>query len=335
MSSTGGSSMRLTLSPLVLALNTLVAEFLYAQNCHFTLSVFCTEIPFRNTLPDFESMRKFRFNNEEIYEIWEAVTGSKANRKDLHKHVIHSYETNPNISLLLLVLKYLLKKDPLELHKRNAEVQTELQEKLNKSISAQASERENKTPPKTAPKDDNLKHINSYLLKLSDKVLEMTREFEQFTKQRHESRSRNLKSARSREYYNLNKSLERITENMKVMAQSKRKNKRLSNIVESIDNLTQQFGKCAENFENVTKVLSSKEKSGTSVEEKSKRAKVKVKEKQTETDFGEKSYAEWIHDMRNTENGQKFLNRVSFKIRKCMKYAEILLHLTLGGNIFT
>ncbi|KAM7350715.1 uncharacterized protein ACRADG_009205 isoform 2-T2 [Cochliomyia hominivorax] len=319
MSSTGGSNIRLTLSPLVLALNTLVAEFLYAQNCHFTLSVFCTEIPFRNTLPDFESMRKFRFNHEEIYEIWEAVTGSKANKRDLHKQVIQNYETNPNISLLMLILKYLLKKDPLEQHKRNAEVQTETKEKIHKSISAHNSERENKTPAKmAAPKDDNLKHINNYLQKLSDKVLEMTQEFEKFTKQCHESRTRNLKSARNREYYNLNKSLERITENMKVMAQTKRKNKRLTSIVESIDNLTQQFGKCAQNFDNVTKVLGNKE-------EKPKRVKLKVKEKQTETEFVEKSYAEWIYDMRNTENGQKFLNRVEKSLRKALaKHREQL-----------
>ncbi|TMW45284.1 hypothetical protein DOY81_009633, partial [Sarcophaga bullata] len=140
--SMGGSNMRLTLSPLVLALNTLVAEFLYAQNCHFTLSVFCTEIPYRNTLPDFESMRQFRFNDVEILEIWEAVTGRKAVKKDLHKHVILNYEANPNMSLLLLFIKYLLRKDPSEQLSRNAEVQTELQEKFHKSTLIQVNEQE-------------------------------------------------------------------------------------------------------------------------------------------------------------------------------------------------
>ncbi|XP_046803132.1 centrosomal protein of 128 kDa [Lucilia cuprina] len=312
MTSTGGSTMRLTLSPLVLALNTLVAEFLYAQNCHFTLSVFCTEVPFRNTLPDFESMRRFRFNNEEIAEIWQAVTGAKASKRDLNKHIIQNYETNPNMSLLLLIIKYLLKREAEDHLKRNAEVQTDKQEKENKSISAQVSD-----PEKKSAKDENLQHINQYLLILSQKVVEMTREFEQFAKQRHESRSRTLKSARSREYYTLNKSLERITENMKAMAQTKRKNKRLSNIVESIDNLTQQFGKCAQNFDNVTKVLSNREEQKP-MEEKPKRNKVKFKEKQTETESQEKSYAEWIHEMRNTENGQRFLNRVEISLRKAL-----------------
>ncbi|XP_037811442.1 uveal autoantigen with coiled-coil domains and ankyrin repeats [Lucilia sericata] len=312
MTSTGGSTMRLTLSPLVLALNTLVAEFLYAQNCHFTLSVFCTEVPFRNTLPDFESMRRFRFNNEEIVEIWQAVTGSKASKRDLNKHIIQNYETNQNMSLLLLIIKYLLKREAEDHVKRNAEVQTDKQEKENKSISAQVSDQEKKSA-----KDENLQHINQYLLTLSQKVVEMTREFEQFSKQRHESRSRTLKSARSREYYTLNKSLERITENMKAMAQAKRKNKRLSNIVESIDNLTQQFGKCAQNFDNVTKVLSSREEEKP-IEEKPKRNKVKFKEKQTETELQEKTYGEWIHEMRNTENGQRFLNRVEISLRKAL-----------------
>lgn len=296
----GGSSMRLTLSPLVLALNTLVAEFLYAQNCHFTLSVFCTEIPYRNTLPDFESMRQFRFNDVEIVEIWEAVTGRKAIKTDLHKHVILNYESNPNMSLLLLIIKYLLRKDPSEQLSRNAEVQTELQEKSHKSTLIQVNEQETMT----SNKDDNLSHLNRYLKTLSEKLREMTKEFENFAKPKpHNSRSRTLKSSRCHEYYLLNKSLERITEHMKIKAQDKRKNKRLNYIVESIEGLTKEFGKCANNFDNVTKILISKEVNAKPI-------KVKFKEKQTETDLEVKSYAEWIQEMRNTANGKKFLNRV-------------------------
>ena len=297
----GGSNMRLTLSPLILVLNTLVAEFLYAQNCHFTLSVFCTEIPYRNTLPDFESMRQFRFNDVEIFEIWEAVTGRKAIKKDLHKHVILNYETNPNMSLLLLIIKYLLRKDPSEQLSRNAEVQTVIQEKSHKSTLIQANEQETQV----SHKDENIRHLNRYLKTLSEKLREMTKEFEEFTKPKpHESRPRTLKSSRSREYYLLNKSLERITEHMKIKAQAKRKNKRLNHIVESIEGLTKEFGKCAQNFDSVTKMLVSNQ------EVKAKPLKVKMKEKQTETDLEVKSYAEWIHEMRHSENGKKFLNRV-------------------------
>ncbi|TMW42264.1 hypothetical protein DOY81_012656, partial [Sarcophaga bullata] len=128
----------------------------------------------------------------------------------------------------------------------------------------------------------------------------------------HESRPRTLKSSRSREYYLLNKSLERITEHMKIKAQAKRKNKRLNHIVESIEGLTKEFGKCAQNFDSVTKMLISTK------EDKAKPIKVKFKEKQTETDLEVKSYAEWIHEMRHSENGKKFLNRVEISLRKAL-----------------
>ncbi|EAT35509.1 AAEL012332-PA [Aedes aegypti] len=63
----------IVLSPLVLVLNTLVAEFLYAQNCHFSLSVFSNEVPFKNTLPDFGKSKHFRLNRMELKEIFEAL----------------------------------------------------------------------------------------------------------------------------------------------------------------------------------------------------------------------------------------------------------------------
>uniref|UniRef100_A0A182NSY3 cysteine--tRNA ligase n=1 Tax=Anopheles dirus TaxID=7168 RepID=A0A182NSY3_9DIPT len=63
----------IVLSPLVLVLNTLVAEFLYTQNCHFSLSIFTNEVPFKNTLPDFTRSSKFRLNRTELGEIFEAL----------------------------------------------------------------------------------------------------------------------------------------------------------------------------------------------------------------------------------------------------------------------
>nr|XP_019564648.2 oral-facial-digital syndrome 1 protein homolog [Aedes albopictus] len=63
----------IVLSPLVLVLNTLVAEFLYTQNCHFSLSVFSNEVPFKNTLPDFGKSKHFRLNRAELKEIFEAL----------------------------------------------------------------------------------------------------------------------------------------------------------------------------------------------------------------------------------------------------------------------
>lgn len=318
MSSTGGSTYRLTLSPLVLALNTLVAEFLYAQNCHFTLSVFCTEIPFRNTLPDFECMRHYRFSEREIREIWDAVTGVVAGgvKPCLDTQILDEYATNSNNSLLLLILKSLVEMKPQEMLRKSVEIQTDgdaaCQEK--RSTSVQATQQ---SPAKTSAKGpDNLRHINKYLLILSQKVTEMTREFELLVQQRNLQKPRHQKSSRSQEFQTLNKSLDRINENVKQLTKCKRngKGKRMTNIVESIDSLTKQFGKCAEGFGQVTKQLTKKEQT-LQVEEEEKRferpsAKVNCKEKQTETETQEKTYSDWIYEMRTTDNGRKFLERV-------------------------
>lgn len=64
----------MVLSPLVLVINTLVAEFLYAQNCHFSLSVFSSEVPYKNVLPDFEKINKFRFDSVELDDIMKVAT---------------------------------------------------------------------------------------------------------------------------------------------------------------------------------------------------------------------------------------------------------------------
>lgn len=67
-------SQRMVLSPLVLVINTLVAEFLYAQNCHFSLSVFNSEVPYKNALPDFDKIKKFRFDSVELEEIMKVTS---------------------------------------------------------------------------------------------------------------------------------------------------------------------------------------------------------------------------------------------------------------------
>ncbi|XP_035794340.1 uncharacterized protein LOC118467677 [Anopheles albimanus] len=96
----------IVLSPLVLVLNTLVAEFLYTQNCHFSLSIFTNEIPFKNTLPDFTRSPKFRLDRSELSEIFEALgidhyAGLMAKYEKLGSH--HNSQ-----SLLYIVFKSIL-----------------------------------------------------------------------------------------------------------------------------------------------------------------------------------------------------------------------------------
>ncbi|XP_016954633.1 uncharacterized protein LOC108027622 [Drosophila biarmipes] len=67
----------LLLSPLAVILHTLVAEFLHSQNCHFSLSVFCSETPHRHSLPDFRRRPEFRFREEELQPVLSAVLGGE------------------------------------------------------------------------------------------------------------------------------------------------------------------------------------------------------------------------------------------------------------------
>lgn len=81
----------MVLSPMVLVINTLVAEFLYAQNCHFSLSVFSSEVPYKNALPDFEKAKQFRFASAELEEIMK-VTAALFTLQQSHVCLIEYFE---------------------------------------------------------------------------------------------------------------------------------------------------------------------------------------------------------------------------------------------------
>ncbi|KAH8303943.1 hypothetical protein KR044_000409, partial [Drosophila immigrans] len=88
--------------PMVLALQTLVAEFLYAHNLHYTLSVYCSELPQRpNQLPDFESRAAFRFSRQELQQLLSALLGEHSEQPQLGEQVLRLYADEQKISLLL------------------------------------------------------------------------------------------------------------------------------------------------------------------------------------------------------------------------------------------
>ncbi|XP_043072188.1 uncharacterized protein LOC6564774 isoform X2 [Drosophila grimshawi] len=113
-------------SPIMLALHTLVAEFLYEQNCHYTLSVFCSEMPHHHTLPKFQGRTEFRFNREELQQLLTALMGKKAAEQTSKGETVQQlYSEQPQQSLLLIVLKALLEFDPQPRQSKTEAVQTE------------------------------------------------------------------------------------------------------------------------------------------------------------------------------------------------------------------
>lgn len=333
---TGGSTQRLTLSPLVLALNTLVAEFLYAQNCHFSLSVFCTEVPFRNTLPDFESSSNFRFSGDEIKEILEAIFSKSPQETPFKNSIIRKYEQNKNISLLMVMIRCLLRQKE-EYLKRIAAIKTGTVTEGTQTVEENSAthEPERLQPPegdyfktsyaKNEIPSTNIRYLNKYLMILSSKVKEMS---EQLNDLRHIRgnlpTTRLAKSVRTRRYDKLNHSLERITNQLKYMTHTKRKNKQVGAVVSAIDALATQFTKCVESFRSVSRELidsNAKQsqlqhllppkpvlsQAAVQVDLSYGRPNCGQRKKPTE----EKSYTDWVHEMRHTKNGQKFLDRVN------------------------
>ncbi|XP_053948448.1 uncharacterized protein LOC128856992 [Anastrepha ludens] len=346
---TGGSTQRLTLSPLVLALNTLVAEFLYAQNCHFSLSVFCTEVPFRNTLPDFENAQHFRFTNDEIKEILEAIFDKTSNEAAFKNSIIGKYESNKNVSLLMLIMRYLLRQKE-DCARKLASFKSEAVTKGTQTaqMSTTPYEAEQILPPQHSPEarksktempNSHLKYLNKYLMILSTKVKEMSEQFEEMRKQPYALPSTRLsKSVRTRRYDKLNRSLERITSQLKQMTHTKRKSKQVVAVVSAVDALAAQFSKCVESFRSVSReLIASNEKQQKLPNAEPHKPQHTQAAVQVDLSCGriqggkenrpaeEKTYTDWVHEMRHTKNGQKFLDRIEVSLKKALNRQRELL----------
>ncbi|XP_055846076.1 uncharacterized protein LOC129912019 [Episyrphus balteatus] len=316
-----GVSHRLNLSPLLLALNTLAAEFLYALNCHFTLSVFCTEVPYRNTLPDFESAHHFRFSEREIFEILDALASNfDMDTKQSISKEYSSKRNNP--SLLFVIIKNLLSK-PKEENKERQELlhptTTTIPQKSNQMPAAPPTS----TPTQTDKLDStkvqyqskNFRYLNKYLMILSKKMKEMSVNLDVLQKRNLDAPPQQTvkKSLQARKFENLNRNLEKISENLRHLSVSKRKNKRLSAVVTAVNTMAQQFEKCLLNFDQLNKGMA---KGGAAV-----------------VSGGQKSYSDWIHEMRTTDNGKLFLDKIESSLSKTLQRERKKMETELAQRI--
>lgn len=253
---------------------------MYAENCHFSLSVFCTEVPYRNVLPDFEGTRHFRFTETEVTEIIDALCGLNQFSTE-QKHVIsRQYTDSPSASLLFVIIKNLLEKRPI--------VNNKIMEEAKISEAPEG---------KTQINNGNFTHLNRYLSILATKVKEMVVQFENLQKRNHSTiqeeqqklPNTHRKILQKRKYDYLNRSLERISGNLRLMSVSKRKNKRITEIVNAVNALSKQFEKCSTEFIKVS-------------QSNFDQRRVFEKEKY--------SYVEWIKEVLSSVHGQEFLDRV-------------------------
>lgn len=300
---------RMILSPLILALNTLVAEFLYAQNCHFSLSVFSTEVPYRNTLPDFESETPFRFTKSDIMEIFEAISTNIS--EDFQQTIIQCYlnDSTPKycISLLYLIFKHVFKFSPASSVHRKTDAKTHQAESARTETSRDKSDSESskgkdcQSSEATSKKqfgaryNNQFRYLNKYLVILSRKVKEMSISLEQLEGREVIADRLRRKSVQTRKMENLNRSLEKISENLRILSQSKRKNRKMSVIISAIDKLTMQLEKCSQNFQMMSRNL--REGPATTTDKSASAA--------------EKSYGDWVRELTSTKSGKKFVAKVS------------------------
>lgn len=101
----------------ILALNTMVAEFLYTQNCQFTLSVFATEMPFPSALPDFESDQNahpYRFRPDQLQDLIRSFVINQQIEEDVQSRYLNPSKDHINTSLLFSLLGTLCPSVPKE-----------------------------------------------------------------------------------------------------------------------------------------------------------------------------------------------------------------------------
>lgn len=92
----------------IVALNSLVAEFLYTQNCQFTLSVFATEAPFPNALPDVyadTNVRSFRFNLTQQQDLLRSLGVKRNIQTEVQQNYSDPAIDSGNTSLLFTLLQ--------------------------------------------------------------------------------------------------------------------------------------------------------------------------------------------------------------------------------------
>lgn len=324
---------RIVLSPLILVLNTLVAEFLYIEDCHFTLSVFANEVPYKNTLPNFEenpSRQLFRFSNSELNDIFEAIGISKRSEQKIRKLYMKiggaSGQEALNKSLLHCILKVLISRNdrangmnskPNGKPKKpkpstsKAIVSTSSQQSFDPSPS---SNRKTSSSDTGRVKCDSLqissryfKYLNRYLEILSDRINDMSKCLAE-KGSAHTIQKTTADSSTQEE--SLRKDLRKIIHNISKFTKSQRKSKRYADVLNTIERLSASVEKCSSKLEELLLAVNIQTKTTESIEKKANDKKDR---------FSEKDYGSWLKELKNSEHGRKFIDRLEISLQKTME----------------
>lgn len=326
---------RIVLSPLILVLNTLVAEFLYAEDCHFTLSVFATEVPYKNTLPNFEAtprLQVFRFTDNELNDIFEAVGLTKQNEEFIRdfyiKCGVSEQKDMRNKSLLYCIFKTVIsqiastepkhKKDIKNVNPKPKRSSTPIVSSSSQSSLIKFSPARQKCSSclssrikheKYEVSSRYFKYLNRYLDILSERVREMSKSLAE--KNVHKPQKKTTDS--SAQESSLKKDLNQIIENLNRLSKSKQKNKRFQDILNSIERLSASLEKCSDNLENVFSNNFIK----PSLADAPAVAPSKIGAKADR--LSDMDYVSWLQELKTSENGKKFIDRLEISLQKTME----------------
>lgn len=317
-------SHRIELSPLVLVLNTLVAEFLYVENCHFTLSVFSAEVPYKNTLPDFETdaQQPFRLAERELKDVFEAIGMTESTAKAIQKFYVSNDgasrgdggNTAVGRSLLYCIFKILFAAAELNASKAAAVngVKEERKESVisvdtNSSARCKHCSFGQKKLKKYQISSRYLKYLNRYLDILTDRIREMSKSLVEVHSES-PSKRKSIADTSAALESNLKKTLDQINANVNHLTKSKRKSKKLQDFLQSIDRLSTNLETCASNMERLLVTVTNE-----CGELKKPSATVERKENAIEVD-----YCTWLQELKTSENGRRFVNRLETSLQRTL-----------------
>lgn len=324
---------RMVLSPLILVLNTLVAEFLYTEDCHFTLSVFANEVPYKNTLPNFEATpvgQLFQFSPLELNDIFEAIGFSKKNEQIVREFYINRTRSQDvlNKSLLHCIMKAVISQiDSGRTEKINGKIKSKTktskikQSKSNANIPSTSSQhsldsnltsdRKNTSSESFRHKYEHLhissryfKYLNRYLDILSERINDMSKSLAEKRSTSKKSQPQAVDSSSQEE--SLKNYLRKITENINKLAKSQRKSKQFHGVLNSIERLSTSVEKCSGKLEDLLKIVNTE-----TIEKKQIENKV--------DHFGSMDYTTWLRELKTSENGRKFIERLEVSLQKTME----------------
>ncbi|XP_031627765.1 uncharacterized protein LOC116343696 [Contarinia nasturtii] len=328
---------RIVLSPLLLVLNTLIAEFLYTEDCHFTLSVFANEVPYKNTLPNFEATpprQQFQFSQSELNDIFEAVGISKQDTKIVREFYMNrttgdNEDFLNNKSLLYCIVKTLItqidsarseKVNPkLENKTKSTKVRPSTSATIVPSSSSQqsfngTSYSEQKHSARHKYEHLNIssryfKYLNRYLDILSDRINDMSKSL---AHKRSSKKMQRIVDSSSQEQ-SLKKDLRKIIENINKLTKSQNKSKRFQSVLNSIERLSASVEKCNGKLEDLLTAIDIQTKNSETIEKKL--SDVNKVDRLSRMD----DYVSWLRELKNSEHGKKFIDRLEVSLQKTME----------------